>query len=941
MSMLFKNVIGIIDHSRKFDSNELIESEKNWSFKYTTQNIESIDSDVTIDGGEIDYNKEHYSKDTIFFDTEPDEIYMYSTVENVVINSIPPEFIKSHVYYTTVLKDHKCEFTFKANSPIDIRQLKINCDDINLYYINRKTEEVESSLYIHDIIINKIGDNYTLSFYISQDKALEEKLNESQLTITVWDITGNWCECKTTGKWVNVDSEEELYDLQHLEIIFENYTPENKILLNNIEGEVTVSIYNPNKNFWSIEPIVELDSESLGFIDESTKSYDPDNGTLSFKIISINTNGDVKINSWLSVDNTEIYEVIRNSTYTSALLGPWLAEDEGRKYNLLRYVPEYMNDEHFYNYIDFVQTFLNTCFTSVDNGKHISVLEKIARINNFNDVQKIEKKYIDEFRKTYNIEVNPNLVDLKEFLEHKTVTTETKYTKTILNDESTIYRTSNGVTVKNTDIDKSYKTDVIKETKNAYNSEITLDDLTEMMRYVYKTIPYYNQIKGTEKGIKIILNTLGLASKLVNIWSEHKTVNNINNKNLERRADELGANIADYDYDSVDIDVGKYYLTSRFDVDLLQTDLTFREFNKVAKNIVNIIFQIKPVTRVLRKLSYIFSTNTNLHLKYFNLVDANIHQYYCFNYIWDLFDKYSLSKSIHDVDAKTCNKLFIPFKSKLAEVTYLCMANHDKEYTDGKLCSEGMWDVDGSGKAKSIARGTLITRNANKNTFFNLANIELKTKVSNLSVLHVYYTYLEEKQQTIITKDNSDIENPIKIEFTNELYSNGNLIQNLKDKPEYNISEIIEKNNISYDLIIPKQVKISSETNGFNLEFDRSSIALLRKTNYRNTLSDTISEIIEEEYKSITTTIKPIGLFLQLKFAIPLGTRFITQYLGNNKDIDIINPDNDIIIGPCNTILGTKNYDLYGIMTDDVIDENVKNILTDITDDGQVLLPEN
>lgn len=927
MGMIFKDVIGIIDHTRKFDSNELIDDPRNWSFKYTTLTTTGKDATIASQPFTIDEDKTHYSQNTIFLDSDPDEIYMTSTVETVVIDNTPPEIVKANIQYTTVLQDHRCQITFKSDTFLDVRQLKINVgDDLILYSIDRKSGERKSA-FISEIILNKIGDEYTFEFYLPQDDALISALNEHQLHIKVWDIAGNCCEyttggefdsgnpydttygkCTTSSKWINVNdqtcgAEEELYAIQALEITFIKYEPEDKVVTLQQEGKTNVMVYNPTKAYWPIEPHVELASGSIGYLDESTKSYDPNTGIMTFQVNNITDTGDVIVHAWLAVTNTIIYETIKTATEATAALGPWLAVDEGRKYKLTSYVPKLLTDEKFKDFVKYTELFLNTCMTSLDSGRYISILEKVARINNFNDIQAIERKLLDQFRVTYNVEVNPNYEDLKTYLENKTVNVETVYKTVIDNDESSVTQHSdgNGVTVRSTDTDSTEITTTETSVESAYKNPLTIEDINELMRYVYKTIPYYNQIKGTRQGIKMILNTMGLCVKLVDVWSEHNTLSNKVNRNTERRADELQAEIYDDDYDSIDIDIGKFYLTSRFDVDLGQTDLTFREFNKIAANIVNIIFQVKPVTRVLRKLSYIFAVNTDLHFKYFNLVDANVQQFHCFDYVWNLFDPYSLSKSIHDVDAKTCNKLFVPYKANYAQVTYKAFADHNK-VPGSKLIPEGLWNFGGD-DVHAITRGTLVSRKASTNTFHNLCNFAYKMKKSHESVLHTHYAYFETRKYNTIKKIIVNGKQSASITTVYELWCNNKYVMDLTDGTDIDIIDLLTNKEaegagnielVDYDMIIPTQAYITSETNGFNIEFDRASIAVLRKTGYRSTLMEPITESKQEDMSTVAQTeITPIGLFIMLKFAIPLGTKFITQFIGDGEDITILNPDDD------------------------------------------------
>jgi hypothetical protein len=67
----------------------------------------------------------------------------------------------------------------------------------------------------------------------------------------------------------------------------------------------------------------------------------------------------------------------------------------------------------------FTQDVLNTCHTSLETGNRIGVLEKIARIGNFNYIDKLETPLIDYYKNEYNYEVTPNLEDFLYYMYYK------------------------------------------------------------------------------------------------------------------------------------------------------------------------------------------------------------------------------------------------------------------------------------------------------------------------------------------------------------------------------------------------------------------------------------------------------------------------------------------------------------------------------------------
>ena len=62
---------------------------------------------------------------------------------------------------------------------------------------------------------------------------------------------------------------------------------------------------------------------------------------------------------------------------------------------------------------------MNTCHTSLETGNRIGVLEKIARIGNFNDLDKIESPLVDYIHEEYNFEVTPNFDEFLYYMYYK------------------------------------------------------------------------------------------------------------------------------------------------------------------------------------------------------------------------------------------------------------------------------------------------------------------------------------------------------------------------------------------------------------------------------------------------------------------------------------------------------------------------------------------
>ena len=404
---------------RRLDSVMEMQSAGNWFFKYVT--LKDGSTSEWAPGDQPNKNKNDYPPPigevtgTIFLESSPGIIYMTSIIGDIIVDTKGPEFVSEDIQYVIINSDRKCSFMINSDTLIDVCQLRISCGDEVLYECTRSNPEHTISESISKLSYNKTGNTYVLSFTLDKNYSVD-KLNGNQLEIEVWDIAANKTEYKTNGKWDNItfdDSEK----IQPLIIEFVDIYPTNMIVSKNIEGKVLVKVTNPNKFLWAYQPTVNLFNDSVGVVDESTLTYHEEQGMLIFYITHINKKGNINVEAWIDVDNNEIKEFVKNETYADATLGPFVFDEEGRKYKFDSYVPEYLTDETYKAFIKFTEDFLNTSQESLSTGNAISTLEKIARINNFNDPFRTETPLLSEYVKQFNIEVNPNLNEYVYFLD--------------------------------------------------------------------------------------------------------------------------------------------------------------------------------------------------------------------------------------------------------------------------------------------------------------------------------------------------------------------------------------------------------------------------------------------------------------------------------------------------------------------------------------------
>ena len=872
--MQIKYKVGIIKKSRYLDGT--------WNFQYVTQNMDG--QDQTIYGGVEDQDKSHYPEGTIFLDSSLDDIYGYTTLQNIIINSEGPSIVDDKTTRQVLNvggKENptpiKVKLIFKSKSPLDIMELDATVgSEYDLIHIHRKNNQVEINQLVSNINLDKNNDIYTLSFdlnpYANESiigSSFIKALNDNEIIIKVFDINANGVEYTTYGEpWKYIDTEEEIFDLEKLVIRFSNIIPEDMIIAPNIEGECTVTVFNPNSYLWNIKPTIQLNEESIGEIDGEIDFSDyTEYGIAKFKVKRIVEYGNVIVDAWIDLQNPKIHDIVYNATYAQGILGPWLVEDErNRKIKMLDYPPAYMHDREYWQFVKFTEKFLNTMYMSMSKKASIGILEKVARIADFNYINDVEAKLLNHYKEHFGIELDPNVDDLRHFLLQKKIA--------LTNEEGEI--------VGNAD---------------AYE-DLTGKELDNFIRYVYHEIPEYNQYKGSYKGVKMALNMLGLCCKLVELWSK------VDDKQKDdlRRADE----ISDFFMKKIDENgnevprttkaaVAKLFLTSRFDVDIEEPSITFREFNGLADNICRLIFQCKPVTRLLRKLSYIYYMWSGLKFSYLWFPFYNTQQIHHFKYIFPLASDYVKTKhkyistlpNNYDPNIPSqgmfieFDKLFVNHVANEAYVTYL-QNEKKKEWKEG-----------------TFTNADLITRTAVKNAYCNLRNIAYCAKLSTMQKLKFRIDYCYACIKDIEEDENSETVNRWEYHYTKDTYIenvDSELYNFVKEDPlEYNFPLYNWVEGPHGDPTNTQTMTIDEAKNGFYLSFNKSLNGLF---NNKPIMPEFFINGVNNEFKrqhgsgDLIENYRYVlhNMDLEIDFDIALGTNFIAQHYDTALDTKFINP---------------------------------------------------
>ena len=242
-------------------------------------------------------------------------------------------------------------------------------------------------------------------------------------------------------------------------------------------------------------------------------------------------------------------------------------------------------------------------------------------------------------------------------------------------------------------------------------SESIKQEALALIKYLYKNMPTYNQIKGTYVGIQYVLNMLGLCSSITEIWSDRaeSALKNFAETSNLIRADELNdvrQNVGELG----NAKIKNYFLTSRFDVDFTNIEgQSFEDFNKQSETLIQVINQIKPVTRVLRKLYYTLKIITDLTFQSISVHYSKDIDIYAYEYSWDVTKGLFRDKTIFDKNNQLLYQLYLPYSSIREKARCL-----------GKYDSDGRWP-----EQPSIYPSYTLN-----NTFFTLNDLKRKFKVS-------------------------------------------------------------------------------------------------------------------------------------------------------------------------------------------------------------------
>ena len=529
-------------------------------------------------------------------------IHITNTVKNVTISLIPPVFVSDYgteylsldceidgsiidgITYSTATRDIAVEFMdeigldnkqiaiFKGN--IDFDPDNIPADDDIIYYYDRtldkprnpknyvrniefkatKSGQYKIIIHLYEKWGTKTGDEFT------DVHEIKDIINDAGgITIVVFDLSGNYSQYKLIRPFKTL-AIDDLNKLVPVIIKFVEIEPSNFYLEDGIEGKVITQVQDPNRILWEYENVFDLIETSIGVIDpnaiDNNLEHNPLDGLSQFIVTSLNDSGNVEVEAWVQTGFDEIDELIKERTYNTAICGPWIYGDEGRKYNIVSYVPKYLQDTEFADFIEFFQLYINTLYKGMENNRHISVLEKIARIANFNDISRIEDSLVYLYGKEFGNEFDFDVESLQN-----------------------VNLPMDGI---------GFST---RDTKETF----------DIIKYVLEQLPAYNRYKGTDMGITYAIKMFGFAAKIINLWTRIEWPVEENPEFIEE--DSL------YTFD-------RYFLTSRFNLELNSSSNLFKTFCENVDMFIDLIKSIKPITKILNLIKYVIPIDKDIHLIY-------------------------------------------------------------------------------------------------------------------------------------------------------------------------------------------------------------------------------------------------------------------------------------------------------------------------------------
>lgn len=570
-----------------------------------------------------------------------------NSIEKIVIDRTPPQFISDVGTQYTIFSTHRhFSFIFNDNNGIDPNNIQIQIGNATVINISHKGDpEFDFGFSPDSFSLSKSGNDYKLEFDLDENDIWNaDSLNANGLSLIVYDYASNKTIYKIEKEFKTY-TDKDLLDLEPLIIEFDKHV----ILLNekNVNQVIHVKITNPNKDFIDIPifPHLMENDNYVGHIDPS--SIHQENGVMNLTI-EVNYPGLVTLEAWLDIyDQTDSItaDTMKNVTYAKESCAIKLMNGKQRLIHFGPNRPNNIKNEPFGAFVMFAEEFLNSMYTSLSDKTNIGILEKIARINDFNDVQKLEKDYMMHFASQYGFEPKINLTSVENFANATQIAFGSSEDKS-----TSVNKMSRMREIVNKENPEEKKNSVKIVDKSQKYSDFMDEKVETILKAAFNQIPYFNARKGSRQGVYMALRLFGLNCKLINL-------------HIKKDNPAISMNTKFYTENEI-TNVDDFFLTSEFDVSIFDNDLSIDEFNKSFDYYYSVITSILPINKILRKIKQVVTFKSHGSAQY-NTAYSN--KTIPFENVKIEFDLESGDAEIKDfikenaAENKYCNIIKLPF----------------------------------------------------------------------------------------------------------------------------------------------------------------------------------------------------------------------------------------------------------------------------------------
>lgn len=304
-----------------------------------------------------------------------------------------------------------------------------------------------------------------------------------------------------------------------------------------------------------IQNTIGLTSGSVGSIDfNNIVSLD---GVFRYSIpVLVSSTGYVEISAMNYVAKTAIFKE------NNFIIGC----EDGKKTSLTKFIPQYYRDNpngtesEYFQFVKVFEDYLNTLYYNIENSCNISTLEKIKKLGDFRNIDKIDVNYIYQYANMLGYDVGINKSEIGKF-----VNTSGTYSDTFENYQE------------------------------------------KCLRFVVGNLPNWYSIKTTRNAVRTMLLSFGIIGDLIenytldykNYWKQNRTV-------AGQYVDE---SISKEWYPTPHVSVG---------IDLKNSDHS-KIYSDTTKHIINAMESIRPANVVIESLQGYYSTDENNSARSINL----------------------------------------------------------------------------------------------------------------------------------------------------------------------------------------------------------------------------------------------------------------------------------------------------------------------------------